>query len=103
MAARSIATGTLSFGLVTVPIRLYTANESSAGISFNMLHAECGSRLKQQYVCPKHETVVTRDETVKGYQFAKDQYVTFTSEEIKALSEEPSRAIEITEFVQLAQ
>jgi DNA end-binding protein Ku len=103
MAARSISTGTLSFGLVTVPIRLYTASESAAGISFNMLHAECGSRLKQQYVCPKHDTVVGRDEMVKGYQFAKDQYVTFTAEEIKALAEEPNRAIEITEFVQISQ
>jgi DNA end-binding protein Ku len=103
MAARSIATGTLSFGLVTVPIRLYTANEASAGVSFNMLHAECGSRLRQQYVCPVHDVVVPREDRVKGFQFSKGQYVTFSDEEIKALAEAPNRAIEITEFVRLEQ
>jgi DNA end-binding protein Ku len=103
MAARSLATGTLSFGLVTVPIRMYTANETSAGVSFNMLHAGCGSRLRQQYICPVHDVVVPREDRVRGFQFAKDQYVTFTDEEIKSLAEEPNRAIEITEFVQLAQ
>lgn len=103
MAARSIATGTLSFGLVTVPIRLYTASETSTGISFNLLHGECGSRLRQHYVCPKCDAVVPREDRVRGYQFAKDQYVTFTDEEIKALAEEPSRTIEITEFVDAAK
>lgn len=100
MPARSIATGTISFGLVTVPIRLYSAAESSAAVSFNMLHGKCTSRLKQQYVCPRCEgEVVTRDQMVKGYEFSKDQYVTFTEDEIKAMAEEASRAIEITEFV----
>jgi DNA end-binding protein Ku len=103
MPARSISTGTISFGLVTVPIKLYSAAESSAAVSFNLLHGKCGSRLKQQYICPKDEEIVPRDQMVKGYEFAKDQYVTFTEEEIKAMAEESSRAIEITEFVPLAK
>ena len=101
MAARSIGTATISFGLVTVPIRMYTASESSAAISFNMLHAKCGSRLKQQYICTKDEEIVPRDQMVKGYEFTKDQYVTFTEAELKAMAEESTRAIEITEFVPL--
>jgi len=99
MAARSIGTATISFGLVTVPVRMYTASESSAAISFNMLHGKCGSRLKQQYICTKDEEIVPRDQMVKGYEFAKDQYVTFTESELKAMAEESTRAIEITEFV----
>src|SRR5688572_27622500 len=102
MPARSIATGTISFGLVTVPIRLYSAAESSSAVSFNLLHGKCGSRLKQQYICPKDEEIVPRDQMVKGYEFAKEQYVTFTDEEIKAMAEEANRAIEITEFVPLS-
>jgi DNA end-binding protein Ku len=101
MAARSIGTATISFGLVTVPVRMYTASESSAAISFNMLHGKCGSRLKQQYICTKDEEIVPRDQMVKGYEFAKDQYVTFTEAELKAMAEESTRAIEITEFVPL--
>jgi DNA end-binding protein Ku len=99
MAARSIGTATISFGLVTVPVRMYTASESSAAVSFNMLHGKCGSRLKQQYICTKDEEIVPRDQMVKGYEFAKDQYVTFTEAELKAMAEESTRAIEITEFV----
>jgi DNA end-binding protein Ku len=101
MAARSIGTATISFGLVTVPVRMYTASESSAAISFNMLHGKCGSRLKQQYICTRDEEIVPRDQMVKGYEFAKDQYVTFTEAELKAMAEESTRAIEITEFVPL--
>jgi DNA end-binding protein Ku len=103
MAARSLSTGTISFGLVTVPVRLYSAAEHSAAVSFNMLHAKCGSRLKQQYICPKDEEIVTRDQTVKGYEFAKDQYVTFTEDEIKAMAESSSPAIEINEFVPISK
>jgi DNA end-binding protein Ku len=99
MPARSLSKGTLSFGLVTVPIQLYSASESSAAISFNMLHAKCHSRLKQQYICPKDDEIVPRSDTVKGYEFAKDQYVVFSEEELKAMAEEASRTIEITEFV----
>jgi DNA end-binding protein Ku len=103
MAARSLSTGTISFGLVTVPIRLYSASESSAAVSFNMLHAKCSSRLRQQYICQKDEEIVTRDQMVKGYEFAKDQYVTFTEDELKSMAEETSKTIEIEEFVPIAK
>ena len=100
MAARAIGTATVSFGLVSIPVKLYSATESSSQISFNLLHKKCGSRLKQQYICPKDDNeIVTRDDMVKGYEFSKDQYVMFTPEEIKALEEIPTQAIEITEFV----
>jgi DNA end-binding protein Ku len=101
MAARSIASLTVSFGLVSIPVKLYSATEASKAISFNMLHKACGSRLKQQYVCVKEEVVVPREETVKGYEFAKDQYVMFTPEELKALEETGTHTAEITEFVPL--
>ena len=103
MAARSMSTATISFGLVTVPIRLYAASESESAVSFNLLHEKCHSRLKQQYICPKDDEIVTRDQMVKGYEFAKDQYVVFSDEEIKSMGEEASKTIEITEFVPLAK
>jgi DNA end-binding protein Ku len=99
MAARSIGSLTVSFGLVAIPVKLYTATQSANTISFNLLHKTDGSRLKQQYVCQKEGVVVERDEMVKGYEFAKDQYVRFTPEEIKALEEVGSHAVEISEFV----
>lgn len=99
MAARSIGSLTISFGLVAIPVKLYSATQSSNAISFNLLHKDCGSRLKQQYICAKEGTVVERDAMVKGYEFAKDQYVQFTPEEIKALEEVGTHAIDISEFV----
>jgi DNA end-binding protein Ku len=99
MAARSIGSLTVSFGLVAIPVKLYTATQSANTISFNLLHKTDGSRLKQQYVCQKEGVVVERDEMVKGYEFAKDQYVRFTPEEIKALEEVGTHAVEISEFV----
>ncbi len=99
MPARSIGTGTLSFGMVSIPIRMYSAGESSSAVSFNMLHGKCKSRLKQQYICPTDNEIVPRDQMVKGYQFSKDQYVAFTKEELEAMAQEAQRAIEITEFV----
>jgi DNA end-binding protein Ku len=102
MAARSIASLTVTFGLVSVPVKLYSATQSSAGVSFNLLHQGCGSRLKQQYLCAKEGIVVERADMVKGYEFAKDQYVTFTAEELKALEEKGTHAIEIVAFVPLA-
>ncbi|MFL6600396.1 MAG: Ku protein [Steroidobacteraceae bacterium] len=99
MAARSIGSLTISFGLVAIPVKLYTATQSANAISFNLLHKGCGSRLKQQYICAKDGSLVERDEMVKGYEFAKDQYVTFTPEEIKALEEAGTHAVEISEFV----
>ena len=101
MPARALSTATISFGLVSIPVKLYTSSESAAAVSFNMLH-QCGTRLKQQYWCPKDERVVPREEIVKGYEFAKGQYVTFTDEELKALEAEASRLIEIREFIPAA-
>ncbi|MBS2032823.1 MAG: Ku protein [Deltaproteobacteria bacterium] len=104
MATRSIGTATISFGLVSIPIKLFSTNESSSGISFNLLHDKCKGRVKQQYICPKdNNEVVERTNMVKGYEFAKDQYVLFTEEELKALEEQASKAIEITEFVPLSK
>lgn len=99
MAPRSIATGTISFGLVSIPVHLYPATQATASISFNLLHAKCGSRLKQHYVCSKDGEKVEREDMVKGYEFAKDRYVTFTGEELKALDEIASQTIDIAEFV----
>lgn len=102
MAARSLGSATISFGLVSVPVNLYSSSESASSVSFNMLHTACGSRLKQQYVCSKEGTVVEKDEIGKGYEFAKGQYVLFSAEEIKALDEKATNAIDIAEFVPLA-
>jgi DNA end-binding protein Ku len=101
MPPRPIASASISFGLVSVPVSLYSASESSATVGFNMLHKTCGSRLKQQYICPQEGTVVEKDEIAKGYEFSKGQYVTFTPEEIKALDEKATNSIDIAEFVPL--
>jgi DNA end-binding protein Ku len=104
MPPRSIANATISFGLVSVPVNLYSSAESKTSVSFNMLHKKCGGRLKQQYICPKdNNEVVGRDETVKGYEFAKDQYVVFSAEEIKAVEEKATNMIDVIEFIPLAQ
>src|ERR1041384_4225862 len=102
METRAIASLTISFGLVAIPVKLYSATASAGRISFNMLHAKDGSRLKQQYICAKEGTVVERDEIVKGYEFAKDQYVIFTPAEIKALEEAGTKSVDVQEFVPLA-
>ena len=101
MAARSIASLTISFGMVSIPVKLFSATEASRAISFNLLHKACGSRLKQQYICAKEDVVVPREDMAKGYEFAKDQYVMFSPEELKALEETGTHAAEITEFVPL--
>ena len=101
MPPRSIGNASISFGLVSVPVQLYSASESSATISFNMLHKKCGSRLKQQYVCSQEGTLVEKDDVAKGYEFAKGQYVRFSPEEIKALDEKATNSIDIAEFVPL--
>jgi len=100
MPPHSIGSGTISFGLVSIPIKMYTA-ASSAGVSFNLLHAKCGNRIKMQQFCPVCNEVVDRAGLVKGYEFAKDQYVRFTDEELKALEGEASKVIDIAEFVPL--
>ena len=99
MAARSIASLLVSFGMVSIPVKLYAATQASAGISFNLLHRACGSRLRQQYVCIKEDVVVERADMIKGYEFAKDQYVTFTPDELTALGEKATQTVEIDEFV----
>lgn len=99
MPARSIATATISFGLVSIPTKLYTTAESSGDISFNMLHDKCGSRLKQQYICTKDGEVVDREHTVKGFEFAKGQYVVLSGEELKALDAVATHTIALEEFV----
>jgi len=99
MAARALASLTVSFGMVSIPVKLYSATQAQGSISFNLLHAACGSRLKQQYLCAKEGVIVERSDMVKGYEFAKDQYVTFTPEELKELEEKGTQTIEIAEFV----
>jgi DNA end-binding protein Ku len=101
MAARSIASLSLSFGLVSIPVKVYSATESGSAVHFNLLHG-CGSRLKQQYVCIKEGVVVERAEMIKGYEFEKDRYVTFTPAELKALEESARPTIDIVSFIPLA-
>ena len=99
MPARSIASATISFGLVSIPTKLYTTNESSGDIHFNMLHDKDGGRLRQQYVCTKCNEIVDRDHTVKGYEHAKGQYVVLSNEELKALDAVATQTIALEEFV----
>src|SRR5438093_883445 len=99
MSAHPLGSATLSFGLVSVPIKMFSTGESSAAISFNWLHKKDGARLKQQYVCSKDGDKVEKDEMVKGYEFTKGQYVIFSPEELKALEEKSTNTVEITEFV----
>ena len=99
MPARAMGSAAISFGLVTVPVRIYPAVKPSAGISFHMLHKKDGVRLKQQFFCPKDEEVVPRSETVRGFEVAKDKYVIVTDQELKALDEKATNGIEIKEFV----
>jgi DNA end-binding protein Ku len=100
-APRSIASLTISFGLVAIPVKLYSATVSSERISFNLLRQSDGSRVKQQYIAVNDGKLVERSEMVKGYEFAKDQYVMFTAEELKALEDTTTHAIDIQQFVPL--
>jgi len=102
MAARSIGSGSISFGLVSIPVRFYVATHSEQ-LHFNLIHAPCGSRIRQQVWCPRDERVVERNELVKGYEFSKDRYVTFKDEELKVLEAAASSAIDIQEFVPLSK
>ncbi|HEY1547079.1 MAG TPA: Ku protein [Kofleriaceae bacterium] len=99
MPARSIGTATISFGLVSIPTKLYTTNESGGDIHFNMLHDADGGRLKQQYICTKCNEVVDREHTVKGYEHAKGQYVVLSADELKALDAVATQTIALEEFV----
>lgn len=100
MPPRSIGSGAISFGLVSIPVKLYLA-ASSESPSFNLLHARCGNRIRQQRFCPACNTVVEREELIRGYEVSKDQYIQVTDEELKALEGEASEEIEIAEFVPL--
>src|SRR3978361_995267 len=94
MAARATSSGTISFGVVSIPVKYSTAS-SSEQASFNMLQKKCGGRVKQQYICPTDDNeVVERTDMMKGYEYARGQYVTFSDEEIKALEAERSNSIE---------
>src|SRR5271169_6005524 len=99
MAARSIASLSLTFGLVSIPVKVFPATESSGGIRFNLLHKTCGSRLKQQYTCLKEGVPVERADMVKGYEFEKDRYVMFTPEELAALEDKSEHTIDIVSFI----
>jgi len=99
MALRSIASLSVSFGLVSIPVKLFSATEQKEAIHFNLLHRGCGSRLRQQYTCIKENVVVERSDMVKGFEFSKDQYVTFTPEELKELEEAATGTVDISEFI----
>lgn len=98
MAARSIASLTLGFGLVSIPVKLYSATESATSVKFNMLTKE-GGRVRQQYVSAATNKVVPRADMIKGYEFEKDQFVLFTPEELDALEAGSSHMIDIVAFV----
>jgi len=96
---RAFASAQISFGLVSIPVKLFSATEASEKISFNMLHQECGGRIQQQLFCPKDERTIERSEVVKGYEFSRGQYVTFNDDELKAMEEKATQTIEISEFL----
>lgn len=98
MAARASGSGTISFGLVSIPFKLYTA-ASSQSVSFNQLHKKCGSRIKQQLICPVDNEVVQRTDIVKGYEYQKEKYVQFSEDELKKLESEKTDRVDIVEFV----
>ena len=102
MALRPLRTATITFGLVNIPVRFYTATKSE-DVHFNLLHQECGSRVARKWWCPQHDREITYDEMVRGYAIAKNRYVTFSADEIEALESDDNRALEITEFVDLDQ
>ena len=100
---RAFASGQIAFGLVSIPVKLFSAAEASEKISFNMLHKDCGNRVQQQLFCPKDERTIDRSEVVKGYEFSKGQYVLFNEEELKALEEKATQQIDIVEFLPNSQ
>lgn len=100
---RAFASGQIAFGLVSIPVKLFSATEASERISFNMIHKECGSRIQQQLFCPKDERTIDRAEVLKGYEFSKGQYVLFTDDELKQLEEKATQQIDIVEFLPSSQ
>ena len=103
MPARALSTATISFGLVSIPVKLYSAAESQSALSFNQIHKKDGSRVKQQLVNSRSGEVVPREEIVKGYEFAKGQYVLFEPAELKALEATATHTIDIVEFLKSEQ
>jgi len=102
MALRPLRNATISFGLVSIPVRFYTATKSE-DVHFNLLHESCGTRVNRKWWCPHHEKIVESDELIRGYAISKNKYVTFTDEEIETLETDDNRALEITEFLDLDQ
>lgn len=102
MSLRPLRSATITFGLVAIPVKFYTATRQE-DISFNLIHESCGSRVNRKYWCPVHEKIVEYDELIRGYQFTKGKYVTFTDEELEALESDDNRALDITEFLDLKQ
>lgn len=96
-----MGTGTISFGLVNIPVKVFSANNTTEKISFNQLHADKKTRLKQQMFDPETGEIVPREKIVKGYEYAKDQYIIVNEEELDALELATSRSMDITEFVPL--
>jgi len=102
MALRPLRNATISFGLVSIPVRFYTATKSE-DVHFNLLHESCGTRVNRKWWCPHHEKIVDSDELIRGYAISKNKYVTFTDEEIETLETDDNRALEITEFLDMEQ
>jgi DNA end-binding protein Ku len=97
--ARSMWKGAIQFGLVTIPVKLYLATESRAGVSFNMLHAKDLSRIQMKIFCPVEEEIIPRTDTVKGFEYAPEKYVVITDEDLEKLPLKTVRSIEIEQFV----
>ncbi len=102
MALRPLRNATISFGLVSIPVRFYTATKSE-DIHFNLLHESCGARVNRKWWCPHHEKIVSSDELIRGYAVSKKKFVTFTDQEIETLETDDNRALDITEFVDLSE
>ena len=102
MALRPLRNANISFGLVNIPVRFYTATKSE-DIHFNLLHESCGSRVNRKWWCPEHEQIVEASELIRGYAISKGKYVTFTDEEIDTLESDDNRSLDITEFVDLGE
>src|ERR1043166_7340770 len=102
MALRPLRNATISFGLVSIPVRFYTATKPE-DVHFHLLHESCGTRVNRKWWCPHHEQILPSDELIRGYAISKNKYVTFTDEEIETLETDDNRALDITEFVALDQ
>ena len=102
MALRPLRNATITFGLVSIPVRFYTATKSE-DIHFNLLHESCGTRVNRKWWCPHHEKIVSADELIRGYAVSKNKYVTLSDEEIDALETDDNRALDITEFVDMTE